>query len=58
MFVIPFLWFTLLTVLLWRKHQGADISVYMSALYAFTSFLAIVIVAGDMMGEGGILFYN
>lgn len=58
MYILPFLWFTFLTILLWRKHKGVDISVYMSALYALTSFLAIVIVAGDMLGEGGILFYN
>lgn len=56
MVVVPFLFFTALTVYWWRKHGGLDICVYMAALYAFTSLFAIVIVAGDMLGGGGINF--
>ena len=55
MFIIPFIWFSVLTFLLWRKHSGLDISVFISMLYAFSSLLAMVIVLGDMMGAGGIL---
>ena len=58
MFIIPFIWFSVLTFLLWRKHSGLDISVFISMLYAFSSLLAMVIVLGDMMGAGGILYYN
>lgn len=58
MFIIPFIWFSVLTFLLWRKHGGLDACVYMSMLYTLTSFLAVVLVAGDMLGDGGILYYN
>ena len=58
MFIIPFIWFSVLTFLLWRKHSGLDISVFISMLYAFSSLLAMVIVLGDMMGAGGILYFN
>ena len=56
MVVVPFIFFTALAIHWWRKHQGIDVCVYMSALYALTSLFAIIIVAGDMLGEGGIAF--
>ncbi len=58
MIIVPFLFFTLLTIYWWYKHQGFDVCVYMSALYALTSLLAIIIVAGEMLDAGGILFDN
>jgi len=56
MVVVPFIFFTLLTLYWWKKHQGLDICVYMSVLYAFTSLLCIFTVAEDYLDEGGILF--
>lgn len=58
MLFFPFLYFTILTVYWWIKHRSLDVCVYMSGLYAFTSFIAIILVLGDMLGEGGILFDN
>ena len=56
MIVIPFIYFCLLTYYWWNKHQGYDVCVYMSSLYTLTSLLAIIIVANDLLDEGGILF--
>lgn len=56
MVFVPFIFFTGLTLYWWRKHGGLDVCVYMSALYAFTSLMAIVIVLGGMLGGGGIAF--
>lgn len=56
MVVIPFIFFLLLTIYLWIKHKGLDVCVFISALYTFTSLLAIIIVAGDMLDGGGVLF--
>lgn len=56
MVYIPFLWFLFLTFTLWKKHRRIDICVYMSALYAFTSFCAVLIVELDLLGAGGVLF--
>ena len=56
MILIPFIYFALFTFYLWKKHEGIDVCVYMTALYAFTSLMAIVIVAGGFLEEGGILF--
>lgn len=58
MIVVPFTYFTLLTIYWWKKHQGFDICVYMSGLYAFTSLLSIILVAGNMLEGGGVLFDN
>ncbi len=61
MVLVPFAYFTALTIYWWIKHRGMDICVYMSALYAFTSLCAVCIVFGDMLeAEGGIHFddYN
>lgn len=56
MVFLPFTYFLLLTVFWWKKHQGFDICVFMAALYTLTSLFAIIIVLGDMLGAGGILF--
>ncbi len=56
MIVVPFIYFMVLTFYWWRKHQGFDLCVYMSALYAFTALMCIIAVAGDMLGNGGILY--
>lgn len=53
---VPFVYFTLLTIYWWKKHQGIDVCVYMSAMYAFTSLLCVINVNQDMLNEGGILF--
>lgn len=53
---IPFIFFTALTLYWWRKHEGFDICVYMSSLYAFISFCCLFLVYGNLLGEGGILF--
>lgn len=43
MVIIPFIFFLILTIYWWREH-GADICTYMSSLYAFTTFLAVLII--------------
>lgn len=58
MYFIPAIWFLVLTFLLWRKHEGYDACVYIASLYALTSVCAVVIILGDMLGAGGILFSN
>lgn len=56
MIFVPLVFFTVLAIYWWRKHGGFDVCVYMSALYAFTSLMAVVIVLGGMLGAGGIAF--
>lgn len=56
MIFVPLIFFTVLAIYWWRKHGGFDVCVYMSALYAFTSLMAVVIVLGGMLGAGGIAF--
>ena len=57
MAIVPFIYFTALTVYWWFKHRSLDVCVYMSALYAITAFCAAVIVYGDMLNtDYGILF--
>ena len=56
MILVPFIYFALLTAYLWWRHQCFDVCVYMSSLYTFTSLMAIILVAGDLLEEGGILF--
>ena len=56
MVLVPFIYFTILTLYWWKKHKGVDICVYMSALYAFTSLCATIIVFLGLIDEGGILF--
>lgn len=54
--IIPFVYFTCLTFFLWRKHRTIDVCVYISGLYAFTTFLAMLIVDLEMLNANGILF--
>lgn len=56
MVLVPFVYFTLLTFYWWHKHRTFDVCVYMSALYAFTSFCALMIVVFNLLEGGGILF--
>lgn len=56
MILIPFIYFTLLTIYWWKKHQGFDVCVYMSGLYAFTAFCNTMAVPLGLLGEAGILF--
>lgn len=56
MVLVPFVYFTLFTLYCWHKHHCFDVSVYMSALYAFTSFCAVMIVVFNLLQGGGILF--
>ncbi len=56
MIFLPFIYFLFLTIYLWYKHRTFDVSVYMSSLYTFTSFCAIILVTGNMLEGGGILF--
>lgn len=56
MIFIPFIFFLLLTIYWWKKGHGLDVCTYMSGLYAFTTFLSIVIVQFDLIDAGGILF--
>lgn len=53
MVVVPFVFFTALTLYLWIRHRKFDVCVYMTALYAFTAFFSIVLVQGEMLyGRG------
>ena len=56
MIAVPFVYFTVLTYYLWKKHQGFDVCVYMSSLYALTSLLCIVVYFMELTSDGGVLF--
>lgn len=56
MYPLPFLYFLLLTIYLWRRHHAFDVSVYMSLLYTVTSFCAVVMVMGNFLEGSGVLF--
>ena len=43
MILIPFIYFTALFIYLRKKHDGIDVSAFLSLLYAFMSFFAIII---------------
>ncbi|MCR5181082.1 MAG: oligosaccharide repeat unit polymerase [Bacteroidaceae bacterium] len=58
MIIVPFLFFSALAGYWYYRHRSLDICVYMAALYAFTSLIAIVVVVAELMGRGGILFDN
>lgn len=60
MIVVPFIYFFGLTLYWWKKHQGLDVCVYMSALYAFTAFMCIIVLASEKLDAAGILYdeYN
>lgn len=54
MVVVPFLFFTILTIYWWNDHKGFDICTYMSGLFAFTTMFAMLIVfSGDTQGTNG-----
>lgn len=54
---LPFIYFTILTAVLWYYHRRVDICIYISGLYAFTSLCAAVIANDPLvLGESGILF--
>ena len=52
----PFIFFSALTIYLWKKKQYIDVAIFLSAEYALTSFFAILCVKMDLLGAGGILF--
>jgi len=56
MVLVPFIYFTLLTLYWWKKHKGIDVCVYMSGLYAVSTFCAMLIVELGMLEQGGVLF--
>lgn len=56
MIYIPLLYFLFLSVFFYSRHKVCDICVYMSALYAFTSFCALLLVKCELLGAGGVLF--
>lgn len=56
MVLVPFIYFTFLTLFWWKKHKGLDICVYMSGLYAISTFCAILIIQLRMLEQGGVLF--
>lgn len=64
MIIVPFIFFLTLTLYWWREHKGIDVCVYISSLYALTTFLAIIIIIADITegtnGEdsGGMLWGN
>lgn len=58
MIFIPFIFFFLLTIYLWKKHRYLDMCVYMALLYAFTTLCAIPLVLFDMLETSGVLFDN
>lgn len=56
MVFLPFLFFTGLTLYWWHKHKRLDICIYMSALWALTSLLSVVIVMMNIADGSGILW--
>ena len=51
MVLLPFIYFTLLTLYWWKKHKGIDVCVYMSGLYAVSTFCALLIVGSWWFGK-------
>lgn len=59
MFLLPFVYFSLLAYFLYRKQGGVTVAVYMAALYALTGLCAIItILTGNLGEDGGILYEN
>lgn len=56
MVLVPFIYFTILTLYWWKKHQQIDVCVYMSGLYAISALCAVIIVTQNMLDAGGVLF--
>ncbi len=55
MYFIPFIYFSSLTAYLWIKNRCFSVVVYMSLLYAITSFCSIIMVLGNMLEGSGVL---
>ncbi|MCH5179121.1 MAG: hypothetical protein J1F13_05490 [Prevotellaceae bacterium] len=59
MFILPFIFFSLLTYFLYKRQEGVTVAVYLSALYAITALCAAVTILCGFLGEEtGILFDN
>lgn len=56
MIYIPFIYFSLLTVFLWKKGGTFNIGSYMSLLYAITSFFSLLVDQFDLYDGAGIYF--
>lgn len=55
MAIVPFLFFTILTIHWWKKHGGLDICSYMSCLYALSTLIAfIIVITGNTAGAQGV----
>ena len=59
MFILPFIFFSLLTYFLYKRQEGVTVAVYLSALYAITALCAVVTILCGFLGEdSGILYDN
>lgn len=59
MFLLPLIYFSLLSYYLYKRQEGFTVAVYISALYAITALCAVFTILNGYMGEdGGILFDN
>lgn len=56
MYLIPFIYFSILTLFWWKKHQQIDICVYLSGLYTISTFCAVIIITQNLLDAGGVLF--
>lgn len=54
MIAVPFIYFTLLTIYLVRKHGGIDISAFMIMIYAFSAFCSILLDVFGIYGMNGV----
>lgn len=53
---LPFIFFSILALYFWNKQKSIDVSVFLFAEYALTSFLSILCVKMGLVGGGGIHF--
>lgn len=56
MLYVPFIWFTALTIWLWRRQQCVEVSVFLSAQFALTSFVSILVYHMHLLGARGLLY--
>lgn len=54
MITIPFIYFTLLSIWLIRKHHGIDLSAFLAIVYAFSGACTIIMDANDVYGFNGV----
>jgi len=54
MIAIPFIYFTLLSIYLIRKHNGIDISAFLAMLYAFSGACSILLDANNIYDVNGV----